>query len=96
MKIMFIMYSRNQELNEVFKEYRPDIVYHAAAHKYVPLMDDSPIEAIKNNVFGTYKTAMAASKYKAEKFVLISTDKSVNLTNIVVASKRICEISYRI
>jgi len=96
MKIMFIMYSGNQKLNEVFKEYRSEIVYHAAAHKNVSLMGYSQIVAIKNNVFGTYKTAMAASKYKAEKFVLISTDKSVNLTNIVVASKRICEISYRI
>lgn len=79
-------------VDSIFAKYRPDIVYHAAAHKHVPLMEDSPNEAIKNNVFGTYKTALAADKYGTKKFVLISTDKAVNPTNIMGASKRICEM----
>lgn len=79
-------------IDKVFADYRPDIVYHAAAHKHVPLMEESPNEAIKNNVFGTYKTALAADKYGTKKFVLISTDKAVNPTNIMGASKRICEM----
>ena len=79
-------------IESVFEKYRPDIVYHAAAHKHVPLMEDSPDEAIKNNVFGTYKTAVAADKYGARRFVLISTDKAVNPTNIMGASKRMCEM----
>ena len=79
-------------VNEIFKRYRPDIVYHAAAHKHVPLMEDSPNEAVKNNVFGTLKVAKAADRYGTGKFVLISTDKAVNPTNIMGASKRICEM----
>ncbi|MEQ2697379.1 nucleoside-diphosphate sugar epimerase/dehydratase [Hungatella hathewayi] len=79
-------------LNSVFETYRPDVVYHAAAHKHVPLMEDSPNEAIKNNVIGTYKTARAAMKYGTKHFVLISTDKAVNPTNIMGASKRLCEM----
>ena len=82
----------SKRMDSVFKEYRPDIIYHAAAHKHVPLMEDSPNESIKNNVFGTLKTAQCADKYGAEKFVLISTDKAVNPTNIMGASKRICEM----
>ncbi|WP_044917343.1 nucleoside-diphosphate sugar epimerase/dehydratase [Enterocloster clostridioformis] len=79
-------------LDYLFRTYRPDIVYHAAAHKHVPLMEDSPNEAIKNNVLGTYKTARAAIKYKVQRFILISTDKAVNPTNIMGASKRLCEM----
>lgn len=81
-----------RKVNSVFARYSPDIVYHAAAHKHVPLMEDSPNEAIKNNVFGTYKVALAADRYGVEKFVLISTDKAVNPTNIMGASKRMCEM----
>ena len=79
-------------INNVFAAYRPNIVYHAAAHKHVPLMEDSPNEAIKNNVMGTWKTAQAADRYGVSRFVLISTDKAVNPTNIMGASKRLCEM----
>jgi FlaA1/EpsC-like NDP-sugar epimerase len=79
-------------LNQVFKKYRPDVVYHAAAHKHVPLMEDSPCESIKNNAIGTYKTAYAAMMNGCKRFVLISTDKAVNPTNIMGASKRLCEM----
>ena len=79
-------------VEDVFAKYRPDIVYHAAAHKHVPLMEDSPREAVKNNVFGTLKVARAAGRWGTKKFVMISTDKAVNPTNIMGASKRICEM----
>lgn len=82
----------SRRIDMVFKKYRPEIVYHAAAHKHVPLMETSPNESIKNNVIGTYKTAYAALKYGTQRFVLISTDKAVNPTNIMGASKRLCEM----
>lgn len=80
------------KVNDLFKKYRPDIVYHAAAHKHVPLMEDSPNEAVKNNVFGTLNVVRAANQYKTKRFILISTDKAVNPTNIMGATKRICEM----
>ena len=79
-------------MDSVFRQYRPDLVFHAAAHKHVPLMEVSPFEAIKNNVFGTYNTARAADKYGVSRFILISTDKAVNPTNVMGASKRMCEM----
>ena len=91
--VVLIASVRNSSrVNYIFKTYKPQIVYHAAAHKHVPLMENSPNEAIKNNVLGTWKTVQAADLYGAEKFVLISTDKAVNPTNIMGASKRICEM----
>ena len=92
--VVLIASVRNVErINWIFRKYRPDIVYHAAAHKHVPLMEVSPCEAIKNNVCGTFNTAMAAANYGTERFVMISTDKAVNPTNIMGASKRICEVT---
>lgn len=82
----------SRKMFDLFKKYRPQIVYHAASHKHVPLMEDSPCESIKNNAMGTYKTAYAAMVHGCEKFVLISTDKAVNPTNIMGASKRLCEM----
>ena len=79
-------------MDEIFDKYRPQVVFHAAAHKHVPLMEISPVEAIKNNVFGTYNVAECSDKYNVEKFTFISTDKAVNPTSIMGASKRICEM----
>lgn len=91
--VVLIASVRNtNRINSIMKTYKPDIIYHAAAHKHVPLMEVSPNEAIKNNVFGTWKTAQAAVQNGVKKFVLISTDKAVNPTNIMGASKRICEM----
>ncbi|MDD4296924.1 MAG: nucleoside-diphosphate sugar epimerase/dehydratase, partial [Ruminiclostridium sp.] len=81
-----------ERLSEIFNEYKPNIVFHAAAHKHVPLMENHPEEAIKNNVFGTWNVASCADKYKADRFVLISTDKAVNPTNVMGATKRIAEM----
>lgn len=92
LKVLIGSVRNTHRIEGIFKQYRPEIVFHAAAHKHVPLMEDSPNEAIKNNVFGTYKTASAAGRYGAKRFVLISTDKAVNPTNIMGASKRLCEM----
>ncbi len=92
MTVLIASVRNTNRMNWIFEKYRPDIVYHAAAHKHVPLMEDSPNEAVKNNVFGTWKTVQAAAFYGVKKFVLISTDKAVNPTNIMGASKRICEM----
>ena len=92
LQVLIASVRNTNRVNWIFEHYKPQIVYHAAAHKHVPLMEDSPNEAIKNNVFGTFKTAMAAAQNGAEKFVMISTDKAVNPTNIMGASKRICEM----
>ena len=81
-----------RRINDLFAKYHPDVVCHAAAHKHVPLMEDSPAEAIKNNVFGTYNVAKAAGEYGTKLFILISTDKAVNPTNVMGASKRLCEM----
>ena len=91
--VVLIASVRNtKRIDKIFEMYRPEIVYHAAAHKHVPLMEASPNEAIKNNVLGTWKLVQASDKWKVKKFVLISTDKAVNPTNIMGASKRLCEM----
>lgn len=92
LKVLIGSVRNTHRVETIFEKYHPDIVYHAAAHKHVPLMEESPNEAIKNNVFGTYKVAKAADKYGVKRFVLISTDKAVNPTNIMGASKRMCEM----
>ena len=92
MKVIIGSVRDSRKIFQIFEIYRPDIVYHAAAHKHVPLMEDSPCEAIKNNAIGTYKTAFAAAANGCSRFVLISTDKAVNPTNIMGASKRLCEM----
>ena len=92
LKVLIGSVRNTARLDDVLGTYRPELVFHAAAHKHVPLMEDSPNEAIKNNVFGTYKMAQAAAKYGVKRFVLISTDKAVNPTNIMGASKRLCEM----
>ena len=91
--VVLIASVRNtKRIDQIFEIYHPDIVYHAAAHKHVPLMEDSPNEAIKNNVLGTWKIVQAADRWKVKRFVMISTDKAVNPTNIMGASKRLCEM----
>ncbi len=91
--VVLIASVRNtKRMDQIFEIYRPDIVFHAAAHKHVPLMEDSPNEAVKNNVLGTWKVVQAADKWKVRRFVMISTDKAVNPTNIMGATKRICEM----
>lgn len=92
LKIIIASVRDMHRLERIFEVYHPDVVFHAAAHKHVPLMEDNPCEAIKNNVFGTYNTVVCADKYGVEKFILISTDKAVNPTSIMGASKRICEM----
>ncbi len=92
LKVLIASVRDAEKIDMIFNEFRPDIVYHAAAHKHVPLMETSPAEAIKNNVYGTLNTARAADKYGSQKFVLVSTDKAVNPTNIMGASKRMCEM----
>lgn len=92
LKVLIASVRDRKRLEKIFKEYKPEVVFHAAAHKHVPLMEANPSEAIKNNAFGTLNVAEFADKYKAERFVLISTDKAVNPTNIMGASKRMCEM----
>lgn len=92
LQVMIASVRDQNKINDLFETYHPDIVYHAAAHKHVPLMEDAPREAIKNNVFGTLNVAKACDQYHVKKFILISTDKAVNPTNIMGASKRLCEM----
>lgn len=92
LEVMIASVRNTKRIDQLFKRFKPDIVYHAAAHKHVPLMEDSPNEAIKNNVMGTLNVAKTASKYECKRFILISTDKAVNPTNVMGATKRICEM----
>ena len=92
LKVLIGSIRDEKRLCEIFEPYKPDFVYHAAAHKHVPLMEDSPKEAVKNNVFGTFNLAKTADKYGVKRFVMISTDKAVNPTNVMGATKRICEM----
>ena len=92
LKVLIGSVRNTKRINSVMQTYKPDVVFHAAAHKHVPLMEESPNEAIKNNSIGTYKTALAAAAVGVKRFVLISTDKAVNPTNIMGASKRLCEM----
>lgn len=92
LKVLIGSVRDEKRLCEVFEEYHPNIIYHAAAHKHVPLMEDSPKEAVKNNIFGTYNLARTADRYGVERFVMISTDKAVNPTNVMGATKRTCEM----
>lgn len=92
LKVLIASVRDKKRLENIFKKYLPNIVFHAAAHKHVPLMEESPMEAIKNNVFGTYNVTDCAHKYKVERFVMISTDKAVNPTNVMGATKRMCEM----
>lgn len=92
LEVMIASVRNTKRIEALFERYHPEIVYHAAAHKHVPLMEDSPNEAVKNNVFGTLNVVRAADKYKSRRFILISTDKAVNPTNVMGATKRICEM----
>lgn len=92
LKVLIASVRDSKRLDRILSHYQPELVFHAAAHKHVSLMEDSPNEAVKNNVFGTYKLALAAAKYGVKRFVLISTDKAVNPSNIMGASKRLCEM----
>ena len=92
LEVMIASVRNSKRVDSLFKRFKPDIVYHAAAHKHVPLMEDSPNEAVKNNVFGTLNVVKAADKYHTKRFILISTDKAVNPTNVMGATKRICEM----
>ncbi len=92
LKVLIASVRDEKKLEKIFAEYKPQLVFHAAAHKHVPLMETSPEEAVKNNVFGTLNTAQLSDKYGAEKFVLVSTDKAVNPTNVMGATKRLCEM----
>ena len=92
LKVLIASVRDKHRLESIFTKYSPNIVFHAAAHKHVPLMEESPMEAIKNNVFGTYNVADCAHKFKSERFVMISTDKAVNPTNVMGATKRMCEM----
>lgn len=92
LKVLVASVREKGRLEQIFEEYKPEVVFHAAAHKHVPLMEDSPMEAVKNNAFGTLNTAECADKYGVKRFVLISTDKAVNPTNVMGATKRMCEM----